>query len=148
MWLIGNTQRPYVKKEYYTPIKEATMSDDVMVKDTLMDIVIQMSAGNPGALSVCRQMIYTGAAVEPGNPFGGIGCMLALGIHGSEIWMLYKDVCRENLTRTLGVLRAWQLDFVTSEALIHAINHRGEGIDADELLTQVREALPEFGRVC
>lgn len=67
-----------------------------------------------------------------------------LGIYESRIWMLYKDVCGENLEKMLGVLRANQLGFVSSEIVNAAIDNRGAGIDVDDLFRQVKEWLPEF----
>ena len=60
--------------------------------------------------------------------------------------MLFKDVCGEDLIKMLGVLRAVQLGFVGQEKVKAAINNYGKGIDVDDLLKQVQERLPAFGK--
>ena len=70
--------------------------------------------------------------------------MDTLEIYGSEIWMLYKDVCKENIVHTIAMLRAFQLGIVGKVSLKTAINNYGEGIDLDKILVSVTERLPDF----
>ena len=67
-----------------------------------------------------------------------------LGFYGSRIWMLYKDVCAENLSRMLAVLRANQLGFLTDEQLHHAVDNDGAGINVPALCARVVAKLPNF----
>lgn len=124
-------------------------NERIKLSDTVMDCASKMSEGNPGGLSVCMQMISTGAKIDPDAFGGGVAGLLAmdsLGIYGSRIWMLYKDVCGENLTKTMAMLRAWQLGFLTRSALDHAIDNYGNGVDVDALLSQVKDRLPNFAQ--
>ena len=66
-------------------------------------------------------------------------------IYEEKIWMLYKDVCGENLVNTLGVLRACQLGIISQAELKHAIESYGDGIDVEDLLIKVRAELQNFG---
>ena len=119
------------------------------LNDSVEDIMIKMSEGNPGAISVCMMLYTKGGAIDPDALFGGLGGVLSLdslGIYGSKIWMLFKDVCKQDLVKTSAMLRAWQLGFVPKATLLHAIDNYGAGIDTDALLAQVQERLPAFGQ--
>jgi len=122
----------------------------IELTDSIEDVVIKMSDGNPGAATVCIQLLTEGAATDPYNWLGGLGVIMSLdtlGLYGPKIWMLFKDVCGEDIVKTIAMLRAWQLGFVSKEKLLHAINSYGDGVDVDGLLEQVKERLPEFGGV-
>ena len=119
------------------------------LNDSIEDIIIKMSEGNPGAISVCMMLYTRGGAIDPDDWLGGSGGVLSLdsiGIYGSKIWMLFKDVCKQDLVKTVAMLRAWQLGFVPKDTLLHAIDNYGAGIDTDALLAQVQERLPAFGQ--
>ena len=124
------------------------MKERIELNDTTMDIIQKMSEGNPGALTVVMRMIAEGAAIDPQGFMGGLGAVLSLDTHriyGARIWMLYKDVCGEDLMKTLAVLRACQLGELTDIEMQHAIDFRGEGIAVDNLVSVVKERLEEFG---
>lgn len=115
--------------------------------DTVQDMVIKISEGNPGALTVCLDILKKGKSIDPDGFDSGIGSLLlfdSLSLYGSQIWMLYKDVCGEDLTKTVAMLRAWQLGFISEDNLKHAINNYGNGIDKDGLYKQVKDRLPNF----
>jgi hypothetical protein len=120
--------------------------------DTVMDIIVKMSGGNPGAMTVLVRMYKEGGMVDPDDFMGGLGSILGLDtadIYEDRIWMLYKDVCGENLVTMLGLLRAVQLGYLSESKLINAI----DGIapltiqESMDVITKVRERLPNFGRV-
>jgi hypothetical protein len=124
----------------------------IEMKDSMMDVVIKLSEGNPGALSVCMQILKD-STTDPDNALGGLGVLLSLDtleIYGSHIWLLYKDICGENLENMLGVLRAWQLGFLTENTLKEAVLNCNRppwhhGLDVENLVAQVKERLPNFG---
>ena len=121
----------------------------IQLTDTVMSATSKMVEGNPGALSVCAQMISRSAEIDPNDFMGGLGPILSmdtLHIYGPRIWMLYKDVCGEDLRVTCALLRANQLGFVNDLALNHAIDQYGEGIDVPALIAKVEERLPRFQR--
>jgi hypothetical protein len=121
----------------------------IQLTDTAMSAAMKMSDGNPGALTVCAMMLKQGAQIDPDDFAGGLGNLLSmdtLGIYGPAIWMLYKDVCGEDLRATCALLRAWQLGFVSDVELRAAIDSYGDGIDVPGLVTQVEERLPRFQR--
>ena len=119
----------------------------IKLHDSIVDVGMKMSEGNPGALTVLLAMMNEGARIDPDGALGGLGAALSLdthGIYGSRIWMLYKDVCGENLPMTLAVLRACQLGFITDGEMDRAIDNRGEGLDLEEIKEQVGGRLPAF----
>jgi len=124
------------------------MNERIEMTDTVTDAIIKLVEGNPGAVKVCTEMIKYGESIDPDSAWGGIGNLLSLDTHriyGSRIWMLYKDVCGEDLTKTVGILRALQLGFLKEDVLQHAISNYGEGIDVDLLVSKVKKILPRFG---
>jgi hypothetical protein len=121
----------------------------ITLEDTTMDMIKKMSMGNPGAITVICQILKDGALIDPDDAFGGLGTILHMdtwGIRGPKIWMLYKDVCGQDLVKTIGMTRAVQLGFLPSEILENGINNYGRGIDVDEYLKKVKEQLPRFGQ--
>ena len=96
-----------------------------------------LADGNPGALNVLLQLAETATTTDPDNAFGAAGPMQmldSLGIYGSSIWVLFKDVCGSDLTRTHAVLRAAQLGL-----LRHADIQEGVTRDTPTKLSDLRE---------
>lgn len=67
-------------------------------------------------------------------------------IYEERIWMLYKDVCKQDIINTLACLRACQLGMITESDLNNSIDNTGSKIVPDEILKKVQERLPEFGQ--
>lgn len=130
------------------------MANVIKLEDTIEEIMIkmsEMSSGgfNPGALTVLVKMIKDGQDIDRDDAFGGLGPIVLMdswGIYGEKIWMLYKDVCGEDLAKTIGIIRSCQLGMISQSQLITAIENYGDGINVDELLTLVRQRLPNFQR--
>lgn len=121
----------------------------ITLEDNGINALIKMAEGNPGGLNVCMRILTEGEKIDPQNFLGGLGAVLfldTLEIYGSRIWMLFKDVCREDLVSVIGVLRACQMGHLSQETLNHAIDNRGDGIDVEAELAWVRENLTEFVR--
>ena len=119
----------------------------IEMSDSLQSTMFKMSDGNPGALSVCMDIMEHGGRIDPDNALGAIGTILSLdtvNVYGPRIWMLYKDVCGENLSKMIGLIRANQLGIVDRSTLDHAIDNRGDGIDVDDLGRQVKRRLSGF----
>lgn len=115
---------------------------------SIPEVLVAMCEGNPGALTVCIEAIKNAERIDPDSAFGGLGVIMFmddLGVYGSRIWMLFKDVCKEDLTKMLAVIRARQLGLgVTAEMINVAIDNGGEGLDPDKCLSDVRQRLPAF----
>ena len=120
-----------------------------------MDMILAMVDGNPGALNVCMQIIEKGTLIDPDNAiFGSIGNVLLLdtfGIYGSDIWVFYKDICREEILNVFTYLRAIQLGITglgDLNLMIRAIQsgERQQGVDFTDLYNKVKEKLPNFNK--
>lgn len=121
----------------------------IELTDTGMSAATKMSEGNPGARRVVADLMRNAEKIDPDNAMGGFGAILNLdsyGIYGSRIWMLYKDVCGEDMPRTLGVLRACQLGIISQSVLDTAIDNGGRGLDVEDAFKKVQERLPNFGK--
>jgi hypothetical protein len=115
--------------------------------DSLREAIYKLSEGNPGAVRVLIDLFKHNDKIDPDNILGGTGVLLnldMLGIYSSRIWMLYKDVCGEDYVKTVAMIRACQLGLISEGQLNEAIENYGRGIDVDQLVQQVKEALPNF----
>lgn len=59
-----------------------------------MDLALEVAQGNPGALSVIRQLMWYSKWHEM------MRYMLKNKIVGPEVWVLYKDKFHEDITKT------------------------------------------------
>jgi len=123
-------------------------------QDNAATAIMKLAGGNPGALTVCAQMFKQGAEIDP-QGLSGFAALLnldSLHIYGSRIWLLYKDICHENLVVTMACLRGWQLGIVNQKDLIKAIDNaesgnRAHNLDLPGILAAVKERLGDFGNV-
>jgi hypothetical protein len=115
---------------------------------SVMDALVEMSEGNPGAATVLAQIMQRAEEIDPDIPMNIIPIMMMddMGIYGSRIWQFYKDFCKEDIPNLLAVLRARQHGFLDERKINHAIDNWGSGVDLDRVMSSVQEALPEFNR--
>lgn len=116
--------------------------------DTVMDIMVKMSDGNPGALTAMVSILQDGARIDPDDFFKGMGTLLhfdSADIYGSDIYVLWNDVCARNTTAMMGVMRASQLG-ITTDAEVRRMIRESDSAPVDNLLVQVRAKLPNFAK--
>jgi hypothetical protein len=121
----------------------------IALEDTVMSAITKMAEGNPGAASVCVSLYKDTPAIDPDAGFEGMAHIFQLdilGIYGSRIWMLYKDVCGCDVVKTIAVLRSVQLGITPVSVLDHAIDNEGKGLDINKAHQQVSEQLPKFSK--
>jgi hypothetical protein len=126
------------------------MPNRIELSDSLNDVLYKLSEGNPGALTVLCRWLKEGEAIDPDacHPLIQMTALDDIDLVGFRIWLLFKDVCGESLTRFLGVLRAHQLGFITKRELVAAATTGRMDVDAlDAALSRVSIRLPRFGRV-
>lgn len=122
----------------------------IQLIDNAITAITKMSDGNPGAATVLMQMLQKGGEIDPDDFMGGLGSVLALdslGIYGSNIWVLYKDICGQEVNKMVAVLRAHQLGFISGNLILKASDERINGIeliDVNSLYSKVKERLPRF----
>lgn len=117
--------------------------------DCFPDMVMSLAEGNPGATVVLLRVIQEGSTIDPDAISSALALFDfdAMGIYGSNIWILYKDVCGENLVRVFALLRARQLGLLPETAIKKAVEHGSIIIDLDCLIESVQAKLPNFGRM-
>lgn len=83
--------------------------------------------------------------------WGGMGKILLLdtyGIYGTDIYVLYNDICERNLSKMVAVIRATQLGLFNSNILKDACSRQDYSgrklVPLDELCQKVKERLPLF----
>lgn len=81
--------------------------------DSLIDVLVKMSDGNPGASTVLARLSKHWHVIDPHNVLGPLAVLLldTFRVYGEDIWIFYKDVCGSNLRNTVGVIRACQLGY-------------------------------------
>jgi len=96
--------------------KEETMTR-IKGNETIKGVVAKMAEGNPGAITVMMGILREEKGMGPLGPLGVLLDLDTLGLYGSDIWILYKDLCGENLVLMLGVMRAYQMGLVSAEVI-------------------------------
>lgn len=67
-------------------------------KDSAEDILYKMSEGNPGAISVLSKLILCySKEIDPSKWINIVMDIDDMNIRGSQIWISYKDHCKEDL---------------------------------------------------
>ena len=115
---------------------------------SVMDVMIELAQGNPGAISVLSQIVERSNQVDPDNKLGFYMTMFMLddlGINGSSLWMLYKDVCGGTLEKFLACIRAFQLGIIQRDSLKDAICNPSL-LDTNDIFAKVQDQLPSFAR--
>lgn len=121
----------------------------IQLQDSMIDVIKKMAGGNIGALRVLMEIIEKSPIIDPQGAMGGLGAILSLdteNIYEERIWMLYKDVCGENITKMLACLRASQLGIINSRQLNVTIDDFGS-LDVDDILSKVKDRLEHFDKM-
>jgi hypothetical protein len=114
---------------------------------TMMDTLVLLADGNPGAARVMCMIVKDAPIIDPDAIGGGFMKILMLDtfeIYGPRIWMLFKDVCKQNLNHMIGLMRCVQMGLLSQAELNHAIDNYGEGIDITALMLELKINLPRF----
>ena len=112
-----------------------------------IDIMMTLGGGNPGALSVLAGLLKQTTSIDPDSALGEFGALLLLdtfGVYESDIWVLFKDVCDQDIVTMVAMLRSVQLG-ITSEQDMKDLMANSTRIDGDELIAKVQMELPNFG---
>lgn len=131
-------------------------SSRLRLEDDLLTMMTKMSEGNPGGLTVLMQLLKESPRIDPDaamGPFAHILDLDSYGIYGSHIWILFKDICGQDITNTITVLRSVQMGLLSLSKVKGAINNVEEhynekpiDFDIQELLVKLKEQLPNFAK--
>jgi hypothetical protein len=106
----------------------------IELTDSTQDVAVKMSEGNPGALTCIIELIHL--------TNDGIGSILALdayGIYGTDIYILWSDICDRNVNKMVNVLVATQQGKLSSSVLKDACSRQdysGKKMIPIELMTK------------
>lgn len=109
-----------------------------------------LSGNYQNSYEVCLDLLKQGPKVDPDDIFEGFSNLLqldTLNIWDEQIYALFADVCKSNVSKVIALLRAYQLGQLagaTEKAIKFAINNHGQGIDIDAVVKAVKEELPAF----
>lgn len=118
----------------------------IEINDSVTDILVKLSEGNPGALRAMMEMVKEAPLIDPDSAWGAFGPLIALdglGLYGPAIWMLYKDACGHSVLKAETLFRAHQLGIISGDTVRNAHVNKP---DFDALLARVQERLPAFGQ--
>jgi hypothetical protein len=125
------------------------MPNRITLDDSLLSIIHKLSQGNPGAATVLARWVSEGPSIDPDacHPMFQMCRFDDADIVGPDIWILFKDVCGEDLRTMLAVLRAEQFGLLAPSALKAAIRRgRQHVMDIPMLVAKVESELPNFKR--
>ena len=108
---------------------------DSQLDTNVNDVLFRMSEGNPGAINVLMDGFKESERIDPDNwagPWGMAVNLDHLGIYGSRIWILYKDVCGEYIART-----------IAKEELESAMERKST-LDVPSILDKIKAELPNL----
>lgn len=116
------------------------------LEDSLTDVLVKMSEGNPGGLSVLMALLGNVPRIDPVAIMGGMLYILYfddLGLYGSRIWTLYKYACGQEIAGVVTLLRAHQLGHIPKAELLR-IAEEGKPCDWKALVPLIQKDVPEF----
>ena len=79
---------------------------------SLMDVTVLMAEGNPGALNVLTQLIKVDGAIWMMH-------LDDMNIRGTQIWIGYKDHCKQDLDQFIACIKA------RDPGMVKCINEEG-----------------------
>jgi hypothetical protein len=127
------------------------MRTRIELTDNVVSMVTKMSDGNPGAITAMMEIMKINKTVDPDSFLGEIGSILSLdsmGIYGTDIYVLWSDICERDTVSMISVLRACQMGFISEDVIKDASGRQDrsgvEMIDRNDLYKKVCEALPNF----
>lgn len=121
----------------------------IQLTDTPQSALIKMADGNPGAINALIQLYQCDA--DKDSAFGGFGSILSLdthGIYGTDVYVLWSDICGRDTVKMVAVLRSVQLGLFSESILKDACSRQDRSgkdmVPVDDLYRQVKEQLPNF----
>jgi hypothetical protein len=123
----------------------------IKFSDPVEVILGEMSEGNIGPLNVLIELIKLNDTLDPGGSLTGILIVLTLDdfeIYGPHIWVLYKDVCGQDIKKLVALVAACKLDILSPDKLremsFRERKSETDNFDIDELYQKVKEKLPQI----
>lgn len=96
------------------------------LEDSLLDIMMKMSEGNPGALTCLIEMAKKKDWYGEANEIVMIMSLDTMELYGLNLYMLWNDCCDRDLIKMELVLRNYQMGILSKEE-IHKNLNQGRG---------------------
>lgn len=113
----------------------------IQLTDTGMDIVVKMCDGNPGAMTVLIELMQK-------KDFPSILSLDSHEIYGTDIYVLWNDICNRNLDHLRAVLMASHMGFIDRSVVTDACSRQDYSgkamIPVEELYERVVSEMPDF----
>lgn len=116
------------------------------LKEDTKTIITKMSQGNPGAIICLCDIINIGNTIDPitYHPLSYILQLDSIGIYGSQIYILYNDICNKQLTIMFSILRAIQIGYIPVYKVKNAIKNDNQ-LNINDIMLYVKNYLgPTF----
>ena len=69
----------------------------INLDDQFMNIIMKMSEGNPGAITVLMRLVKGESETYGEDGFMALLCLDDMNIRGGQVWLGFKDHCKEDL---------------------------------------------------
>ena len=120
-------------------------------KHNIIQCITMLAKGNPGACTcLCKLLEYT-FHDHCELPVHGVNVLRLLdkyGIYGTDIYVLWNDICDEDYFKVLELLSAVEIGFLDSATLCDACSRQDYSgknlIDVDQIVHDVKSVLPYF----
>ena len=127
------------------------MAERIELNDSPMNMIVKMGDGNIGAITALTELFAKGSEIDPDSFQGGFSTILgldSLGIYGTDIYVLWSDICNRNTAGLIAIIRAHQLGLISS-SLVKDIASRQDRsgksmIDMNTVYDSVKNELPNF----
>lgn len=127
------------------------METRIKIEDTVTDMIVKLSDGNPGAVNVMCCLLKEVSNIDKQSIFQHITHLILLDnlhIYGSDIWVLFKYICDTNMVIFMALLRWGTSTGVRRTEIKEAIEQYRKGLqhhlNLEEILKRVKEELPGF----
>lgn len=126
----------------------------IKLTDNFNDVVVKMSEGNPGAVTALMEIMLKTQEIDPDSVMEWLGPVSLLDsyeIYGSEIYIIWNDICERNTRDFLMLLRAVQLGIIDITEITNQIKFGKEHKFFEERFTEINdkvcEKLPKFKKM-
>lgn len=123
----------------------------IQENDDLMDAAVKLSDYNPGAADAIVHLISRNRKIDPDNVSGSMSYLIildSLGIYGTDIYVLYNDICMRDTSKMMAVLKATHLELFNKDTLVLACSKQDrsgkELVPVEYLYTKVKTLIPDF----
>jgi len=133
------------------------MKERIELTDSIQIAIAKMVDGNIGATTALIEIAKSTPIIDPQSALGPFSVLLALdrmGLYGSDIWIVYKDICKQDTLKVQTLFRAIQLGFYRESDLLSLVQQDRRGlhsdqtkqVDFDDLLAKVQGQLTDFNK--